>query len=231
MQVLEKRRAIRLIHHKMYTILWLFITFLSIPYFLAAVNLNSSQFFLFSRVFVDINQGIHHGLIGYITLSIGILGMRSSTYIQRSRTRRYLFLISLFFLAKGMYIFSEDLISEQVVHHAVEQAYMWDWTAPRVEFFTLIAVFAAVWMKDTETILIMAIPVLFISIFFTPFAAVTAGYLILLLIYKNEKVGKTPWLIKEVEDWKLFKRSFRIVWAILILLSVGMLLAELWANL
>lgn len=231
MRVLERRRALRPHYHRLYAILWLFITFLSIPYFLAAVNLSPSQFFLLGRIFADIPSGIHHGLLGYTTLSIGILGMQSSTYIQRGRTRRYLFFISLFFLAKGMYFFAEDLIGEQIVHHTVERTYLWDWTAPSVEFFTLTVAFVAIWMRDTWTILAMAIPVLFISIFATPCAAITAGYLILLLIYKNEEAGKTPWLTKRVENWKLFRRVFKLAWIILILLSIGMLLTVLGVNL
>lgn len=231
MRVLERRKALRAFYNELYVVLWFFITFLSMPYFLATVNISPSQFFLLGRIFVDIHPGIHHGLLGYVTLSIGILGMRSSTHIQRGRTRRYLFFISLFFLAKGMYLFTDDLISEQIIHQSLEQIYMWDWTAPHIEFFTLTVALVAIWMKDTETILAMAIPVLFISIFATPLAAIALGYLILILIYINEEVGRAPWLTKEVENWKLFKHSFRLVWGVITLMSIIILLAVLGVNL
>lgn len=45
MEELKEKKKERAIHHGFYFILWVLLTFLSLPYFLAMVNLNSSQFF------------------------------------------------------------------------------------------------------------------------------------------------------------------------------------------
>ncbi|KXA92264.1 hypothetical protein AKJ65_07815 [candidate division MSBL1 archaeon SCGC-AAA259E19] len=107
---------------------------------------------------------------------------------------------------------------------------MWDWTVPHLEFFTLGIAFITIGMKETETILAMALPVLIVSIFTTPFVSIAVGYLILILVYKNEEVGRTPWLTEEIESWKLFKWSFRVVWGLMVLMSISLLLAEFGIN-
>jgi hypothetical protein len=228
---LSRRLARRAMSLKLYTILLLLATFLSIPYFLAALNINVSQVFLFKDLFVEVHPGIHHGLIGYVTFLIGVSGLQASARVEHSLTRRYLFLISFFFIVKGMFIFAHDWIGEQVAHQTMEEVYAWDWKAPQIELFTLSAVLISIKMENTRAILAMSVPVLLVSVFTNPFIAVGVGYLVLLLVYVREEVGETPWLVKEVEEWKFFRRSFRLIWFALLVMCLVILLAELGVKL
>ncbi len=211
---------------KFFASLWLFITFLNIPYFLAAANLNPSQFILLDTLFLDIHLGIHHGLIGYIALSIGILGMYYSDQLKQSNVRNYLFLISVFFIVKGAYLSVEDLVGEQLLHYGVERNYIWDWKAPEVEVFSMIGFLPIIWMKNHLKLLIWITPVFVISTLVTPFAPITVAYLILILVFEEGYHQKPD---NEMENnWKVLKRTTLIVGTSLAAVYLGILIGRIF---
>lgn len=212
---------------KLFAGVWLLITFMNIPYFLVALNIEPSQFLLLDSLFVDIHLGIHHGLIGYITLSLGMLGMYYGTKIQNRNIGNYLFLISLFFLIKGAYLSIEDLIMEQIVHSGVEQKYIWDWKAPEVEIFSLIAFIPGFWMKNRTKLLSLLVPVFAVSIFVTPFGPVTLGYLILLLVFED----KNHQISAETEKNRVLRWTSGIAGICLTATYIAILVGEILMNL
>lgn len=207
--------------------LWLLITFLNVPYFLVALDLEPSQFLLLENLLVNIHPGIHHGLIGYIALSFGMLGLYYSQKIKEPDIRNYLFLISLFFLIKGTYLSFEDLMMEQIMHSTVEQTYIWHWKAPQVEIFSLIALIPGLWMENKVKLFSWLVPVIVVSIFVTPFGPITIGYLILLLVFDNEN-SQAPGEVKRRS--RVFKWTSGIVGICLAFVYAVILAGEIIIN-
>ncbi|KXA91803.1 hypothetical protein AKJ63_00870 [candidate division MSBL1 archaeon SCGC-AAA259D18] len=226
MNKLEKKKSTRELQDNIYAIIWLFLTFISLPYFLVAINMEPSQFLVLDSLFVNIHSGIHHGLIGYITLSIGLLGMRSSTHIEKDNLRNYLFLISLLFLIDGLYLSIQDIAHEQIFHAGFEEKYIWSWKAPQAQIFPIAAFVPLIWMKDIKELFLMMMPVFLLSIFFIPYVAVTAGYLLTLSCTSTEKT-ETPWITRSQNNWKVINRISWIIMGLLTFFSAVLILGIL----
>ncbi|KXA95679.1 hypothetical protein AKJ65_01210 [candidate division MSBL1 archaeon SCGC-AAA259E19] len=223
MNDLEKKRSTRELQHNIYAIIWLFLTFISLPYFLVAINMEPSQFLVLDSLFVNVHPGIHHGLIGYITLSVGLLGMRSSTHLEKDNLRNYLLLISLIFLVEGLYLLFQDLAYEQIFHAGFEEKYIWSWESPQAQIFPVVAFVPLIWMENSKEILFMMIPVFLFSIFLIPYVAITAGYLITLACMSRGEI-EVPWMERRQNNWKLINRLSWIVAVLLAFISAGLML-------
>ncbi len=226
MKNFEDKASIRELQDNIYAVIWLLFTFVSLPYFLVALNMEPSQFFLLDSLFVNVHPGIHHGLYGYITLSLGLLGMRSSTHIEEDTLRNYLFLISFLFLIDGLYLSIHDLAYEQIFHTGVEHVYIWSWEAPRAQIFPLIAFIPLLWMENSKKLFMMMIPLFLLSIFFTPYIVVVLGYLVTIFITSRQDI-ETSWMLRKHDNWELITKTSWIVGVSLMIIII-ILLIGIW---